>query len=82
MVLMLDRIIGLFRKKNDGKHEEEFQKDYMALKYTGNEPICMACSYPIYESQRSRKMNGRLMHIKCFRKISKMVSNRGKVNGF
>lgn len=70
---ILDKVIGLFRKKKSKRNEEEFQKSYKELQYTGLEPLCMACQYPIHESQRSRRLEGKRIHSKCFKDIKKMV---------
>lgn len=82
MVSILNKVIGLFRKKNYKKNEEEFQKSYSRLEYTGEEPICMACNYPIHETQRKKKLDGKLMHERCFKKLKKMVFTGGSINGF
>lgn len=79
---ILDKIVGLFRKKEGDKNEREFQKNYQKLQYTGMEPLCFACGYPIHETERSRRVDGKRFHCKCFDKIKRLITSGKGINGF
>ena len=75
-----DKIRRIFTKKESKNLEERFEKD--DFQYTGDEPVCGACQMPIHGSHRSRKMNGKRLHIFCFRKIKRIALRGGGIDEF
>lgn len=82
MVSIIEKIISLFRRKNDQINEEEFQESYKVLKYNGQEDLCRACNYPIHMSQSKQKVKGKTMHKKCYKKLRKMMLKGESRDGF
>lgn len=75
-----EEVKRIFQRREGKNLEEEISED--ELSYTGEEPVCSACEMWIHKSQKSRKLEGRRMHIPCFRKISKIIKNGGGMDGF
>lgn len=75
-----DEVKRIFQKKEGQNLEETIRED--ELLYIGDEPICSACDMGIHETQKSRKLDGKRMHVQCFRKISKIIRSGGGPSGF
>ena len=75
-----EEIKKIFQKKEGRNLEQEISED--ELSYTGEEPVCFACDMAIHESQKSRRLDGKRMHTRCFRKISKIIKTGGDESGF
>ncbi len=75
-----EEIKKIFQKKEGAYLEDQIEEDI--LEYNGEEDICSACDMAIHQSQKSRKLNGKRMHIQCFRKISRIIKNGGGPDGF
>ncbi len=65
----------IFQKNEAENLEEDIRED--ELVYIGDEPTCFACDMGIHSSQRSRRIDGKRMHIQCFRKMTKIIKNGG-----
>lgn len=74
------KIRSIFKKNNEKELNKRFDND--ELVYNGEETNCWACQMPIHDTQKSRKLNGRRLHIFCFRKIKKIALNGGGVDEF
>jgi len=75
-----EEIKKIFQKKEGDYLQREIEDD--ELQYTGEEPTCSACDMGIHSSQKSRRLDGKRMHVQCFRKITRIIKSGGGPDGF
>lgn len=65
------KLKSVFIRKYKKETVETFKKE--KLTYTGEEPECWACAQPIHLTHRSRKLNGNKIHVKCFKRLRRIM---------
>lgn len=75
-----DKIKQIFLKSERDNLEKEVEKE--KLEYTGYEPDCWACGYPIHHTHKSRKITGNKVHNKCYKKLKKILFSGKDLSSF